>query len=699
MSRGARRGVWRGSGEGFQLNRRQPLAAALSLLVMLALLAPLAAPGAPQTAAATATGLQPSFSNPTSRGLLPIHPIAQNVWNSTDGPVARLEATRAWLLGPAPLAMTVERYDDSPTGTRQLVYFDKGRLDILDVNAATDDYWTAPGGQLVIELLSGAIQLGADRWVQRAPADIPVVGDPDQPNAVTYATLGTLATLPDGLRRAGATSPDANSRAGERITAVLNADGTIDPRGNAGAIVSIASYDDVTRRNIAAPFEAWGASQIYEPLYVLGRPLTEPYWVDTVVDGVANRVLVQAFERRVLSYTPDNPAGWKTESGNAGQHYRAWRGLTQPVDPAISPLVTGVPFGEEIVAAATVAGIDPYLLAAMSEVASAGDPFARTASGRRGLLGVRTEIAPATDDPASNASIGAKELARFLAETDDERTALAAYYGGTSDSSASFADEVLAARDALRARSAPPSEAGVPTQPLAQVAAGSATVVPDGFDARWWERQLAWTASWGGAVPGWANDPLGYYCSAPSYAPGDRLRLVANGLSIDCTIGGDSRNSAMPAAGEGIVALNRAAFDALGLNDTNDLRAYHLGPANGQRSASAGQINSGAAAYYAAGYDVAWWETTMSRYEGWGGTVPGWSVDPSGFYCVSPGYKVGQQLRLAANGVTLDCTIGDTVQEAHLAMWQSRWAIEMSWDTFVALGLPANNSVEVFALR
>ena len=127
----------------------------MSLLVMLALLAPLAANWSPQTAAATGIGLQPSLSDPSSNGLLPIHPIAQTIWDAADGPVARLEASRGWLLGPAPLAMTVERYDDSPTGARRLVYFDKGRLDILDVNADTSNYWSAPGGQLVTELLLG----------------------------------------------------------------------------------------------------------------------------------------------------------------------------------------------------------------------------------------------------------------------------------------------------------------------------------------------------------------------------------------------------------------------------------------------------------------------------------------------------------------------------------------------------------------
>ena len=36
-------------------------------------------------------------------------------------------------------------------------------------------------------------------------------------------------------------------------------------------------------------------------------------------------VLVQAFERRVLTYTPDNAPEWRVEMGNVGQHYYQWR--------------------------------------------------------------------------------------------------------------------------------------------------------------------------------------------------------------------------------------------------------------------------------------------------------------------------------------------------------------------------------------
>src|SRR5690606_39364616 len=100
------------------------------------------------------------------------------------------------------------------------------------------------------------------------------------------------------------------------------------------------AYDEVTGHNIAGPFATWIMAQHYPANYVIGRPLTEPYWVDSVVAGTPQRVLVQAFERRVLTYTPQNPEEWRVESGNAGLHYRHWRGLSQPEDPALVSLAS-----------------------------------------------------------------------------------------------------------------------------------------------------------------------------------------------------------------------------------------------------------------------------------------------------------------------------------------------------------------------
>jgi endonuclease YncB( thermonuclease family) len=72
------------------------------------------------------------------------------------------------------------------------------------------------------------------------------------------------------------------------------------------------------------------------PFYATGFPITEPYWTRVRVGGTPRDVLVQCFERRCLTYTPDNPPGWQVEAGNVGQHYYRWRyeQLGQPVQEA-----------------------------------------------------------------------------------------------------------------------------------------------------------------------------------------------------------------------------------------------------------------------------------------------------------------------------------------------------------------------------
>jgi DNA-binding beta-propeller fold protein YncE len=52
-----------------------------------------------------------------------------------------------------------------------------------------------------------------------------------------------------------------------------------------------------------------------------------------MVGGVYKDVLMQCFERRCLTYTPDNPEGWQVEAGNVGQHYYQWRYGGDPESP------------------------------------------------------------------------------------------------------------------------------------------------------------------------------------------------------------------------------------------------------------------------------------------------------------------------------------------------------------------------------
>jgi hypothetical protein len=59
--------------------------------------------------------------------------------------------------------------------------------------------------------------------------------------------------------------------------------------------------------------------------YASGLPISEPYWASVRVGGTVKDVLIQAFERRVLTYTPSNLDPFRVEMGNVGQHYYEWR--------------------------------------------------------------------------------------------------------------------------------------------------------------------------------------------------------------------------------------------------------------------------------------------------------------------------------------------------------------------------------------
>lgn len=626
----------------------------------------------------------------------PIDPAIAARWEAADGPVARHEIVRGWVWGPSAIAVAADDAPGTLDGVRRQVYFDKGRLDIADPSADATQPWFAVGAQLVTEMLAGAIQTSAGDWIERGPAEIPVVGDPDQPDPVTYATLGAVSRLPTAdapLRAADAT--------GTTVTALLAPDGTVVADAVPSPSIAVARYDATTGHNIAQPFADWEASQPYSALYVLGHPLSEPYWVKARVAGVDQLVMLQAFERRVLSYTPENPDGWQVESGNAGQHYRAWRELSALADPRLAALAVSVPYGDEIVKAAGEYGVDPWLMAAISDVASGGDPLATSPAGHAGLLGVRWADAPR--DPLANARIAAAELARITAATGDHTTILGRYYAGDDGDLAAqdVVDFVAAVTAAYHARDARFSAPGAvePGQAPAEASDVPLSVLPARFGSDWWAESLAWYAGWSGARPDAVADPNGRWCVATGAVPGDRLRLVANSRTADCTVGAMPGDRGLPAIPDGQIAISASTAAALGIVEGASAVVVQL-DATALQHADAGRlIGSGPAAYYASGYDRAWWERTIALHASWGGAVAGWTVDANGYYCVHPDFKPGARLRLVANSVTVECTIGDTVQAAHQAQWRAKWAIELSWDTFKALGLDRGNNVQVFAIE
>jgi hypothetical protein len=263
-------------------------------------------------------------------------------WEVLDRPVALELVSRTWFWGPAPLTPAMhEWYRESPDTARLVQYFDKGRMEITDPAGHPDDRWYVTGGLLTRELVSGRIQLGDTEFLETGGgASIPVAGDPDN----TFPTYADLARLVDRPQ------PE---RTDEFASALLTPDG-LDTRPMAGQDPAVQFVQYVTYRgplgqtvgyNVPRAFWdfmtqsglTWGDGQLErtDPLFdwlaVLGYPLADPFWAQVRLNGTPTWVLIQPFERRVLTYTPSNPEGWQVEMGNIGQHYYRWRyQLTPP---------------------------------------------------------------------------------------------------------------------------------------------------------------------------------------------------------------------------------------------------------------------------------------------------------------------------------------------------------------------------------
>jgi hypothetical protein len=269
-----------------------------------------------------------SFGVMTGGAEPPATPEFERTWERTDKPVADLDAERTWMWGPQPFTgPLLEEYYEAPDGERTVQYTDKSRFEDNTWRGDVEPPWDVTNGLLVNELMSGMKQVGDDMFVEREPAEVHVAGDPGYPDAPTYATFGTLRD--EEPHEVGATLAD-----------------TVDGDGNIGHNhdlidyeVTAAHYVEETDHTVASVFWDFMNSTglVYEdgmlvsdqlflnPFYAVGFPKTEAYWAYVYVDGVQQWVLVQAFERRVLTYTPGNDEGWQVEAGNVGQHYFEWR--------------------------------------------------------------------------------------------------------------------------------------------------------------------------------------------------------------------------------------------------------------------------------------------------------------------------------------------------------------------------------------
>jgi hypothetical protein len=241
------------------------------------------------------------------------------VWQRSDGPVAAGQRAGTWLWGPDIFASQREPYAEAPAGERHVYYFDKSRMEITDPRADRAGTWFVTNGLLARELVTGAIQVGHQDWQEGPPAMLPVVGDLlNNPDAPTYASFLMVASRAPGDNRAAA-------RVGQPVTATLDAGGLIGTDDRLGRHSTIAAYSEALGHNIPDVFWTWLTTLDVGWEYVFGLPITEPYWVRARVGDVERDVLVQVYERRVLTFTPDNPSAWRVEMGNVGRHYHQWR--------------------------------------------------------------------------------------------------------------------------------------------------------------------------------------------------------------------------------------------------------------------------------------------------------------------------------------------------------------------------------------
>ena len=273
-------------------------------------------------------------------------PAMEAVWNRTDKPVQDGTVTRSWTWGPTTFSTRYEPYAEGPGGQHLVTYLDKSRMEINNPAGDRNNPFFVTNGLLVVEMMTGKIQTGNNSFQQVTAFNGPVAGDPGNPNTPTYTRLASFASL-NGNNRAA-------NRVGQPISEGLQQTGSIGSVPNLAGYARYGVYDTTLGHNIADVF--WAFMNQTGPVYVNGRivndtvidwtfamgyPLTEPYWMPIQVGTQQRWVLVQAFQRRMLTYSPDNPPGFRVEMGNVGRSYYDWRYNGQPAPPTPVPPPAG----------------------------------------------------------------------------------------------------------------------------------------------------------------------------------------------------------------------------------------------------------------------------------------------------------------------------------------------------------------------
>lgn len=284
-------------------------------------------------------------------------PAFQAQWNSVESVIPNF-----W--GPLSLARDgqTEPYAEGAlsgqSGVRLVQYFDKARME------QTNPERPVTNGLLTVELKSGQLQLGDASFQPRNPAFLGIAGDQDVP-APTYASL---AQLPEKLPQQSGGVNLAYDVPSQKFVPV-------NPSNDPAMQFATYQGDPNGRFGQNIPQAFWTFLQSIPGgwLTTMGYPISPAFATNVRVNRVDNvLVFVQAFERRVLTYTGTNPVAFQVEFGNIGRHYYRWRYEQQPgpgvaTTPTTAPLpatTTPVPATAE----PTTRGIPPTVAAATGTV-------------------------------------------------------------------------------------------------------------------------------------------------------------------------------------------------------------------------------------------------------------------------------------------------------------------------------------------
>ena len=310
------------------------------------------------TAVSTSTRTIPTIPVPSSvyvpggTGNFPYaDPAFKRVWDRTDSVVAEGRIPRTWFWGPGPNTPgLLEQYNQGANRLRLVQYFDKSRMEINNPQGDRNNAFFVTNGLLTVELISGFIQVGDADFVKYRPACIPMSGDFGDTNAPTYFAF-------QGVSNTQAGDHNAPDRTGQNATETIDRNGTTgnDPSKASVPGVKFAYYEPTTKHNVpqifwdflnsSGPVKNAQGQVVNERLidpwnYASGLPISEPYWAKASIQGQVKDVLIQAYERRALTYVPSNPAGFQVEMANIGQHYFDWRYRNYgycPADPITTP--------------------------------------------------------------------------------------------------------------------------------------------------------------------------------------------------------------------------------------------------------------------------------------------------------------------------------------------------------------------------